>query len=74
MENRNPYIVVTGTDYSEQATRALYDALAGPKAYVTVNCGSHELVYEQHHTQLRQASAEWLRFGTSGGRPKSPSK
>lgn len=72
-----PTLVIRGaldTQAPEQATRALYNALAGPKAYVTVNCGSHELVYEQQHTQLLQASAEWLRFGTSGGRPKSPSK
>ena len=52
----------------EQATRALYDALGGPKAYTTVSCGSHELVYEKQHTQLLQASADWLRFGTSEGR------
>jgi pimeloyl-ACP methyl ester carboxylesterase len=58
----------------EQATRALYDALGGPKAYVTVKCGSHELVYEMQHTKLLQASAEWLRFGTYQGRPGSSSK
>jgi hypothetical protein len=52
----------------EQATRLLYDALAGAKAYVTVSCGSHELVYERQHTKLLQASAEWLRFGTYEGR------
>ena len=45
----------------EQATRLLYDALAGAKAYVTVSCGSHELVYERQHTKL-------LRFGTYEGR------
>ena len=43
---------------------ALYDALGGPKGYVTVSCGSRELVYEKQHTKLLQASAEWLRFGT----------
>jgi hypothetical protein len=47
----------------EPATRALYEALGGPKAYMTVSCGSHELVYETQHTKLLQASAEWLRFG-----------
>ena len=55
----------------DQPTRALYDALGGPKAYVTMSCGSHELVYETQHTKLLQASAEWLRFGTYEGRPGS---
>jgi pimeloyl-ACP methyl ester carboxylesterase len=59
----------------ERATRALYDALGGPKAFVTVSCGSHELVYEKQHTKLFEASAEWLRFGTYEGRsPGSFSK
>lgn len=58
----------------EQATRALFDALGGPKAYVTVNCGSHELVYERQHTKLLQASAEWLRLGTYEGQVDSSSK
>jgi alpha-beta hydrolase superfamily lysophospholipase len=58
----------------EQVTRALYDALGGPKAYATLNCGSHELVYETQHTKLLQASAEWLRFGTYEGRSGSSSK
>jgi dipeptidyl aminopeptidase/acylaminoacyl peptidase len=57
-----------------QATRALYDALGGPKAYVTVSCGSHELVYEKQATKLLPASAEWLQFGTYEGRPGSSSK
>jgi fermentation-respiration switch protein FrsA (DUF1100 family) len=51
----------------EQATRALYDALGGPKAYLTVTCGSHELVYEKQHMELLQASAEWLRCGRRPG-------
>ena len=62
-----PTLVIRGAldeQAPEQATRALYDALGGKKAYVTVSCGSHELVYEQQHTQLLQASAAWLRFGT----------
>ena len=48
--------------------QSVYDALGGPKAYVTVSCGSHELVYEKQHTKVLQASAEWLRFGTYEGR------
>ena len=66
-----PTLVIRGAlddQAPEQATRALYDALGGPKAYVTVSCGSHELVYEKQHTKLLQASAEWLRFGTYEGR------
>jgi fermentation-respiration switch protein FrsA (DUF1100 family) len=62
-----PTLVIRGAlddQAPEPATRALYDALGGPKAYVTVSCGSHELVYEQQHTQLFQASANWLRSGT----------
>ena len=69
-----PTLVIRGAlddQAPEQATRALYDALGGAKAYVTVSCGSHELVYEQQHTQLLQASAEWLRFGTYEGRKSS---
>src|SRR5687767_2710589 len=66
---RAPTLVIRGAlddQAPEQATRALYNALGGPKAYVTVSCGSHELVYEQQHTQLLQASARWLRFGHLG--------
>jgi hypothetical protein len=48
--------------------------LGGPKAYATVSCGSHELVYEKQHTKLLEASAEWLRFGTYEGRPGSSPK
>ena len=73
---RVPTLVIRGAldkQAPERATRALYDALGGPKAYVTVNCGSHELVYEKQHTKLLQASAEWLRFGTYEGRPSSRS-
>jgi pimeloyl-ACP methyl ester carboxylesterase len=72
-----PTLVIRGAlddQAPEQATRALYDALGGPKAYVTVSCGSHELVYERQHTKLLQASAAWLRFGTYEGRPGSSSK
>src|SRR5688572_1370853 len=73
-----PTLVIRGAlddQAPEQATRALYDALGGPKAYATVSCGSHELVYEKRHTKLLQASAEWLRFGTYEGRsPDSTSK
>jgi fermentation-respiration switch protein FrsA (DUF1100 family) len=67
---RAPTLVIRGAlddQAPELATRALYDALGGPKAYVTVSCGSHELVYEKQHTKLLQASAEWLRFGTYEG-------
>jgi pimeloyl-ACP methyl ester carboxylesterase len=66
-----PTLVIRGAlddQAPEQATRALYDALGGPKAYVTVSCGSHELVYEKQHRQLLQATAEWLRSGTYQGR------
>ena len=73
-----PTLVIRGAlddQAPEQATRALYDALGGPKAFVTVSCGSHELVYEKQHTKLYQASTEWLRFGTYEGRsPSSISK
>jgi pimeloyl-ACP methyl ester carboxylesterase len=65
-----PTLVIRGAlddQALEQATRALYDALGGPKAYVTVSCGSHELVYEEQHTKLLRASAEWLRSGTYDG-------
>lgn len=68
---RAPTLVIRGAlddQAPEQATRALYDALGGPKAYMTVSCGSHELVYEKQHTKLLDASAEWLRFGTYEGR------
>ena len=71
-----PTLVIRGAldgQAPEQATRALYDALGGPKAYATVSCGSHELVYERQHTTLLQASAEWLRFGTYEGRSSGSS-
>ena len=66
-----PTLVIRGAlddQAPEQPTRALYDALGGPKAYLTVSCGSHELVYERQHTVLLRASAEWLRSGTYEGR------
>ena len=66
-----PTLVIRGAlddQAPEQATHALYNALGGPKAFVTVSCGSHELVYEKQHGKLLQASAEWLRFGTYEGR------
>lgn len=73
-----PTLVIRGAlddQAPEQATRALYAALGGSKAYMTVSCGSHELVYEKQHTELLQASAEWLRSVTSEGRlPGSSSK
>src|SRR5262249_50901807 len=73
-----PTLVIRGAlddQAPEEATRALYDALGGPKAYMTVSCGSHELVYEKQHMELLRASAEWLRFGTHEGRsPGSISK
>ena len=66
-----PTLVIRGAlddQAPEHATRALYDALGGPKAFVTVSCGSHELVYEKQHTTLLQASVEWLQSGTYDGR------
>jgi pimeloyl-ACP methyl ester carboxylesterase len=68
---RAPTLVIRGAlddQAPEGRTRALYEALGGPKAYVTVTCGSHELVYEKQHTKLLQASSEWLRSGTHEGR------
>jgi pimeloyl-ACP methyl ester carboxylesterase len=66
-----PTLVIRGaldTQAPEPATRALYNALGGPKAYLTVSCGSHELVYEKQHVTLLHASAEWLRHGATEGR------
>jgi pimeloyl-ACP methyl ester carboxylesterase len=61
---RAPTLVIRGaldTQAPEQATRALYDALGGPKRYLTVPCGSHEVVYEARHTKVLEATAAWLR-------------
>jgi len=72
-----PTLVIRGAldaQAPEAATRALYEALGGAKAYATVSCGSHELVYEQQHTELLQASAEWLRVGPGEVRQRSSSK
>ena len=66
-----PTLVIRGAlddQAPEQATRTLYADLGGPKAYATVSCRSHELVYEKPHTKLLQACAGWLRFGTYEGR------
>jgi pimeloyl-ACP methyl ester carboxylesterase len=62
-----PTLVIRGSlddQAPDQATRALYDALGGPKAYSIVSCGSHELVYEVQHMKLFQASSDWFRSGT----------
>ena len=72
---RAPTLVVRGAlddQAPEHATRALYEALGGPKAYVTVSCGSHELVYEKQHTTLLQASVEWLQSGKYDSRRSGP--
>ena len=61
---RAPTLVIRGAldiQAPEQATRALYDALGGPKRYLTVSCGSHEVVYERQHIEVLQAIAAWLR-------------
>jgi pimeloyl-ACP methyl ester carboxylesterase len=61
---RAPTLVIRGAldiQAPEQATRALYDALGGPKRYVTVSCGSNEVVYETQHTVVLEATAAWLR-------------
>jgi pimeloyl-ACP methyl ester carboxylesterase len=61
---RAPTLVIRGaldTRAPEPATRALYAALGGPKHYLTVSCGSHEVVYERQHTRVLQAIAAWLR-------------
>jgi pimeloyl-ACP methyl ester carboxylesterase len=61
---RAPTLVIRGaldTQAPEQATRALYDALGGPKRYLTVTCGSHEVVYETQHTKVLEATVAWLR-------------
>jgi pimeloyl-ACP methyl ester carboxylesterase len=63
---RAPTLVIRGAldiQAPEQATRALYDALGGPKRYLTVSCGSHEVVYERQHTTVLQAISSWLRLG-----------
>jgi pimeloyl-ACP methyl ester carboxylesterase len=61
---RAPTLVIRGaldTQAPEQATRALYEALGGPKRYLTVTCASHEVVYEIQHTKVLEATAAWLR-------------
>jgi pimeloyl-ACP methyl ester carboxylesterase len=61
---RAPTLVIRGAldiQAPEQATRALYDALGGPKRYLTVSCGSHEVIYERQHTTVLHAVAAWLR-------------
>lgn len=61
---RAPTLVIRGgldTQAPKQATRALYDALGGPKRYLTVSCGSHEVVYETQHTKVLETIAAWLR-------------
>lgn len=63
---RAPTLVIRGaldTQAPEQATRALHDALGGPKRYLTLTCGSHEVVYETQHTKALEATAAWLRNG-----------
>jgi pimeloyl-ACP methyl ester carboxylesterase len=61
---RAPTLVIRGaldTQAPEQATRALYNALGGPKRYLTVSCGSHEVVCETQHTKVLDAIGAWLR-------------
>jgi pimeloyl-ACP methyl ester carboxylesterase len=67
---RAPTLVILGSlddQGPEKPTRALYDALHSQKVYVTVSCGSHELVNETRHIILLDASAQWLKSGTYDG-------
>jgi pimeloyl-ACP methyl ester carboxylesterase len=61
---RAPTLVIRGAldrQAPEPATRALYDALGGPKEYLTVSCASHEVPYEKQRTEVLEAIATWLR-------------
>jgi pimeloyl-ACP methyl ester carboxylesterase len=65
-----PVLVVRG-ELDEQApeasTRSLYEAIRSAKVYLTVRCGSHELLHESRHEILEDASEQWLRLGTYEG-------
>src|SRR5688500_146832 len=62
------------------ANRALYDALGGPKRYLTVPCGSHEVVYEAPHTKVLKppprgcASEAWRIAVNAAARSVNPGR
>ena len=61
---RAPTLVIRGAldrQAPEPATRALHDALGGPKQYQTVACASHEVPFEKQRTEVLEAIAAWLR-------------
>jgi len=52
----------------EVQPKNLYENLSTPeKVFVHVECAGHRLVWENQHTILLRASAEWLRYGTFAG-------
>lgn len=65
MENRSPYIVVTGTDYSEQATRALRIAYEQAKRHAPAE------LHVVHASLLSSATAGYA-VPPFGGVPASP--
>jgi pimeloyl-ACP methyl ester carboxylesterase len=48
-------------------TGPLDQDLKVPHVYLTIACASHFLAWENRHTLLHRASAEWLRTGTFAG-------
>jgi pimeloyl-ACP methyl ester carboxylesterase len=63
-----PTIIFHGqldTQAPENLQRDLFADLAtANKVFVTVECASHYLVWENQHMVMLRASAEWLRHGT----------
>jgi pimeloyl-ACP methyl ester carboxylesterase len=65
-----PTLIIRGdldTIVPEVQPRNLLEDLQSQKVFVHVACASHQLTWENQHTILLHASAEWLRHGTFAG-------
>lgn len=69
-----PLLVIGGesdTSVRPEAYRSVFDqAGSADKVFVSIECGSHFVLWEKHRHELHQASIEWLRDGTYQGQSK----
>jgi pimeloyl-ACP methyl ester carboxylesterase len=68
----HPLLVIGGesdTSVSPENQRAVFDSATGAanKVFVSIECGSHFILWEKHRHELHEASIEWLRDGTYQG-------
>ena len=67
-----PFLMISGAydkQVAPQRVRDLFaDLAAKQKIFIDLACSSHNAMWEKNHLLLFQASLEWLRDGTAGGK------